>query len=277
MLFLGIDLAWHEGSATKPANESGVVALTADGRIVDAGWRSGLDDVLAWVDGVVAGDALLFVDAPLVVTNSAGSQRLAEKQVGQRYGRWRVSANTTNVASQGLVGVRLRERLETEGWQYSAGLDGPPSAGRTVSECYPYTTIVGVSELGYEQERPRYKRKPRGLKAAEFRPLRAAECDELLRRMGALLSADPPLNLRSHEGTRALAEQRSPENEAEYKHREDLVDAVLCAWTAALWQRHGLGRCQVLGDAAGSNQPATIIAPARPDQRRPSPTEDRNG
>jgi predicted RNase H-like nuclease len=60
-----------------------------------------------------------------------------------------------------------------------------------------------------------------------------------------------------------------------YKHREDLIDALLCAWTAALCARHGPARCQVLGLPAGdaaagpaSWPAATIIVPARPEQRR---------
>jgi predicted RNase H-like nuclease len=55
------------------------------------------------------------------------------------------------------------------------------------------------------------------------------------------------------------------------KHREDLIDALLCAWTASLRAPHGLDRCQVLGLPAKTiDEPmATIIAPARP---RPAPT-----
>jgi predicted RNase H-like nuclease len=62
----------------------------------------------------------------------------------------------------------------------------------------------------------------------------------------------------------------NPLNDTAYKHREDLIDALLCAWTAALWSRHGTDRCQVLGPAADETNPpaATIIAPARAEQRR---------
>ncbi len=42
---------------------------------------------------------------------------------------------------------------------------GPPSGGRVLSETYPYATLVGTPELGYDTERPRYKRKPTGLPA----------------------------------------------------------------------------------------------------------------
>nr|QGW61248.1 hypothetical protein ICEMyc226_00216 [Mycolicibacterium sp.] len=62
--------------------------------------------------------------------------------------------------------------------------------------------------------------------------------------------------------------ERSPLEDREYKHREDLLDAALCAWTAALWHRHGLAACQVLGSEPAVVRPAaTIIAPARSTQR----------
>ncbi|CAN5761975.1 MAG: hypothetical protein ACR2HP_11760 [Ilumatobacteraceae bacterium] len=56
------------------------------------------------------------------------------------------------------------------------------------------------------------------------------------------------------------------------EHREDLIDALLCAWTGLLWLRHGLARCQVLGAdepaVSVDGMRATIVAPARPEQRR---------
>jgi hypothetical protein len=48
-------------------------------------------------------------------------------------------------------------------------MDGPASASRTVSACYPYTALVGAEELGYDDERPKYKRKP---------PLAVNECGQ---------------------------------------------------------------------------------------------------
>jgi predicted RNase H-like nuclease len=71
--YLGVDLAWGEGSYAKPANRSGVVALNSGGRIVDAGWTVGLDETVRWIEGQSGDDALLFVDAPLVVENETAS------------------------------------------------------------------------------------------------------------------------------------------------------------------------------------------------------------
>jgi predicted RNase H-like nuclease len=138
-----------------------------------------------------------------------------------------------------------------------------------MSECYPYTTLVGAFELGYTSERPRYKRKPPKLTVAQWRPERATNCDRLISRIARLATADPPLLLDSHPVTRRLADEPSPLADVAYKHREDLIDALLCAWTAALWSRHGRARCQVLGPSAGNGDgpPATIIAPARAEQR----------
>lgn len=297
--FLGVDLAWAEHRPAGAPNETGLALLDPTGRVLDAGWTRGLDETIAWIETATGGqDALMFVDAPLVVDNHSG-QRLCETQVGQRYGRWKVSANTTNRTTPHLAGVTLRQRLQLTGWQYGAGHHGPPTSGRTLSECFPYTTLVGAAEFGYDLDgqRPRYKRKPKAMRAVQWKPMRAAACDDLLRRMARLRDADPPLLLASHPVSGQLLAEPSPTGDGPYKHREDLLDALLCAWTAALWHRHGLARCQVLGppepspselspselpppelpppelppslSLAGQELVATIIAPAIPAQRRP--------
>jgi predicted RNase H-like nuclease len=215
----------------------------------------------------------MFVDASLVVRNEAG-QRLCETQVGQRYGYAKVSANSTNLRSPRLAGVRLLQLAGQSGWQYTDGTAGPPADGRFLAESYPYATLVGAEELGYPAERPPYKRKPRSLPVAHWRVARAVSCDELIGRLGRLAAADPPLRLASHPVTRLLTEEPSPVSDAAYKHREDLIDGLLCAWTASLWARRGLDRCQVLGlparpaETVPGEPAATIIVPARPRQRR---------
>jgi predicted RNase H-like nuclease len=143
---------------------------------------------------------------------------------------------------------------------------------RFVSETYPYATLVGAEELGYDSERPRYKRKPPHLPVARWRQERAVNCDTLIRRLRLLADADPPLLLDSHPVTSDLVDQPSPVSDTAYKHREDLIDALLCAWTASLWVHHGLDRCQVLGLPANpvGDPAATMIVPARPEQRQHS-------
>jgi predicted RNase H-like nuclease len=254
-----------------------VVALDASGRVADATWTVSIPDTLAWAARHADSDALMFVDAPLVVLNPAG-QRLCEKHVGQRYGRWKVSANSTNLGSKSLAGVRLREAAESACWRYSSGAAGPPYSGRVVSECYPYTTIVGAPALGYVSERPTYKRRPRSVLPADWPELRCRTCDELIRRVAALASFNPPIDLRSHPETRRLIDEPSPTAAIAYKRREDLLDAAICAWTAAYWRSHGFMGCQVLGLDAGSDdeEAPTIIAPTRNEQRRVEQPDRRN-
>jgi predicted RNase H-like nuclease len=268
--FLGVDLAWRECNDSILANETGVAVIGWSGQILDAGWIRGVQHTIGWADTAVGdGDAFMFVDAPLVVRNEKG-QRLCERQVGQRYGRWRVSANTTNIHSPYLAGVQFLRLAGMSGWRYSDGANGPPRGGRFISETYPYATLVGAAELGYDIERPRYKRKPRRLPAAQWRTERAANCDLLIRRLGKLADADPPLLLQSHPVTSELADQPSPVSDSAYKHREDLIDALLCAWTVSLWVRRGFDRCQVLGlpTNPAADPAATMIVPARPQQRQ---------
>lgn len=119
----------------------------------------------------------------------------------------------------------LREGLEARGWRYEDGRRGPPTTGRVLSECYPYTALVGAFELGYDDERPLYKRKPRNMPTAEWRSVRARSCDELISRIGRLSGADPPVRLESHPITAQLVGERSPLDDRSYKHREDLIDA----------------------------------------------------
>ncbi|MFD4502592.1 DUF429 domain-containing protein [Streptomyces sp. NPDC058457] len=268
--FIGIDLAWAQSGARTKPNETGVAAIDRHGVVIACGWTRGLEETMAWLNrAVVGGSTLAFVDAPLVVDNPVG-QRTCEREVGQRYGRWKVSANSTNQSSPRQAGVLLRERLQESGWTYDDGRSGPPTAGLVFSECYPYTTLVGAIEMGYDRERPTYKRRPARVPTAKWRAVRAAECDRLIARMAGLAATDPPLLLSSHPVSRRLLSEPSPHKAADYKHREDLIDALLCAWTAALWSRHGLARCQVLGadSLLPPGQAPTIIAPARPEQRR---------
>lgn len=267
MRVLGIDLAWGEGRPGKPPNETGLVAVDRSGQVLDAGWARGLDETISWMAHWSTSATIAMVDAPLVVRNATG-MRPSEREVGRRYGRWKVSANASNLALPALAGLTLAARLEGAGWACADARHGPPPSGRWLYETFPYTTLVGAPELGYDRERPVYKRKPRHLAPPAFRRLRAANCDDLIGRIDGLRTADPPIDIRSHPVTATLLHEPTPLVDRMVKHREDLLDAVLCAWTGLLWLRHGLERCQVLGPDDDGDPPAMILAAARPEQRR---------
>lgn len=266
--YLGVDLAWGSGSARRPANETGLAAIDDRGVVLAAGWARGVDEVAEWVAYLAEPGMVVAIDAPLVVHNQTG-QRRCETEVGQRYMHpWKVAANSSNLAKSDLAGVALRVQLERAGIAYVDGLSPHDGLASVMFECYPYTTIVGAEDLGYDV-RPQYKRPARGMAPELRRAHRARECDDLIARMRRLAAASTPLLLDSHPITRELLEP-SPLDDRAYKHREDLLDATLAAWTAAVWAREP-GRTQVLGatdapDVQGRRP--TIVALAKPAQRR---------
>ena len=285
-LYLGIDLAWGLG-ATKPANETGLCALDASGRILDAGWARGPAAVDEWVGAMLAeyrpstgepdSTVVIAIDAPLIVPNASG-MRECEREVARGYGRFKVGANASNQALASKAGEVLLELLERRGVAYTDGTRAAAPGEAVAFECYPYTTLVGCAEFGYDVERPRYKRLDTTIPGAEARIRRAAATDELIHRMMHLRSATPPLDLASHPATAELSTRPTPvRGEKDRKHREDLLDAALCAWTAALWHQHGSSRTQSLGtldrdraDVDARGRVAAIVAPYRGDQFRGS-------
>lgn len=271
--FFGVDLAWSEGASGKAANESGLVLIDETGRVLDAGWACGVDQVANWLTERATPGAVIAIDAPLVVHNPPKTMRECEREVAVRYGRWGFSAYPTHPDVAWLGGVVLRQRLESAGYFYTDGTTVADPDRITMFECYPNTTIVGMPELGYDERKPKYKGRTKSVPAAESRIARAAACDELIARLGAVQSADPPLDLAAHEVTRSLLDDASPLADTPFKHREDLLDAVICAWTASIWHRHGEERVLVLGrdsPADSEGRRATIVAPARAEHRVPT-------
>ena len=99
------------------ANQTGVAVIDGDGQILDAGWARGVGQAIGWADSAAGdGDAVLFADAPLVVRDVPG-QRVCQTQAGQRCGRWKVSAKTTNAHSSRLAGVQFLRLAELSGWR----------------------------------------------------------------------------------------------------------------------------------------------------------------
>jgi predicted RNase H-like nuclease len=123
VIFLGVDAAWGD------INETGVAALDPTGVIVDAGWATGVNHTVAWISDHVEADTLVFIDAPLMVTNKTG-QRSCEKQVAQRYWPWKVSAISTNLDSPRLGVSRYVKPLRKRVYGTTTGLTDRPNQDR---------------------------------------------------------------------------------------------------------------------------------------------------
>jgi predicted RNase H-like nuclease len=69
MRFVGIDLAW---GGRRP---SGLAVLDPDGTVVAEGWATSDEELAGLLERHDPGGAVVALDAPLVVTNPAGTRR----------------------------------------------------------------------------------------------------------------------------------------------------------------------------------------------------------
>ena len=99
----------------------------------------------AWMATLGRRRHVAMVDAPLVVANATG-MRPCEREIGRRYGRWKVSANALQPRpARRSPASRWPARLAADGWRCADGRGGPPAAGRWLYESFPYTTLVGAA------------------------------------------------------------------------------------------------------------------------------------
>ncbi len=100
VLFLGIDLGWHgkpSGLAALASNTSGKSAKAITLRLTSLDRRSAEADILAWVRDVAdTHDAIVGVDAPLVIANPAG-MRDCDKAMHHHYGKYHAGAYPANL------------------------------------------------------------------------------------------------------------------------------------------------------------------------------------
>lgn len=223
MRFIGLDLAW---SARNPSG--GVVLGWDGGRAWPLAWSSALRDdaeVLAFVlNGTDGEGALVAVDAPLVVPNERGT-RGCDRALSAAYRRAEAGAYPANRSRLGPVvrGEALLAQLQAHGFTQGPRVERG-RAVRQVVEVYPHAAAVELFGL------PRtLKYKARPGRTLEFRWGEHERLKELLstlsRRTPALDAASLLHGLRIH-----------GERGRRLKAAEDLLDALLCAYTALhLW------------------------------------------
>jgi predicted RNase H-like nuclease len=233
MRFIGVDLAW---GGRRP---SGLAVLDPDGRVVDEGWATTDDELSRSLAAHDPGGAVLALDAPLVVTNPAGTRRGCEAELQRRYGRVGAGPYPTNL---GLLGGRVRA-MELVGRSPRPYLTVPRDPGRGSGwwavEVFPAPALV---ELGGLERALRYKRGPPEARRAGLRAVAAV--------LGGLARADPPLRL---DPAGRLARELGRLDDlrgAGLKAVEDLADAHVCAYVGLWWWANGPAATLVAGDDA---------------------------
>ena len=237
---VGLDLAW------KATNESGICWLEADAgtsptcRSLEAAARDReeLADEIASVEGTV----VVAVDAPLLYT----LKRSADREIGGRFGRYKVSAHSAHAAvKQGwTAGIDLGKALECRGFRLDPdGLRGAGGGRRVVVEVYPHTIHVRLFGL---DERIPYKRKTG--RNVDFR--RSAMRD-YQRYLEALVKHEAPSCLDNPDVRDVLAPRTAETARgAALKRLEDKLDGLTCAMAAWLAWRDPDG-WESIGDLNG--------------------------
>jgi predicted RNase H-like nuclease len=230
---IGIDLAW---GGRRP---SGVAVLDTDGWVVEEGWATSDDELLGLVAAHDAGGAVVALDAPLVVTNPAGTSRGCEQELARRYGRVGAGPYPTNL---GLLGGRVRA-MELIARSPRPYLTVPRDPGRGrgwwAVEVFPAPALV---ELGGLARAVRYKKGPPEARRAGLRAVAAV--------LGRLAGADPPLRLDPAGRLARELGRLEALRGAGLKAVEDLADAHVCAYVGLWWWVHGRAATLVAGDDA---------------------------
>jgi predicted RNase H-like nuclease/ppGpp synthetase/RelA/SpoT-type nucleotidyltranferase len=228
--YIGIDLAWGTRRPT------GLAVLDDAGYLVELSAVGTDEQIVEALTPYVAGDCLVAVDAPLVVTNATG-RRPCEAALNADFARFHAGAHPSNAGkpefSDGTRGARICAAL---------GLDINPRSGRPRRgiEVYPHPATIALFGL---QRTLKYKDKP----GRTFAELRAALL-ELMTLLEERAATDPPLHLVGVDAWSSLrADVEDARRKSELRVAEDQVDAVLCAYIALFADRHP-GRTTTYGD-----------------------------
>jgi histidinol-phosphate phosphatase family protein len=248
VLFVGIDLAWS------PRNRSGGVVLSEAGEVqVATGSLGDDDDVLAFITGAIpAGcQGLIAVDAPLAVPNEHGG-RPCDRQVAAVFSRFEAGPYPANrrVLSRygGLRAEAIRQRLDSLGFRHTPYIEGQV-ATRQVIEVFPHPATISLFRLSRT-----LKYKPR---SGRGYALRWSELAQLRDHLDSLMDAEPPLQLPPEIAMMQIDGMRGKS----LKEAEDLLDALVCAYSGLYAWHHGPRGYAVYGDASDGH----ILVPMAPD------------
>lgn len=247
MRFVGVDLAWSA------RNRSGGAVLDADGRLLQFGAMLGGDDeVLDFVICAIPAGAvgLVAIDAPLAVPNEKGS-RPCDRQVAAVFGRFQAAPYPANRHALsrygGLRAEAIARQLQSLGFRHDPYVARQADT-RQLVEVFPHPAIVSLFGL---ERTLQYKARPgRGY------PSRWQELARLRAGLAGLTSANPPLYLPPDLIEMPIEGRRGQS----LKQVEDLLDAIVCAYTAFYAWQHGPQGYAVYGDAVEGH----ILVPMTP-------------
>jgi|HubBroStandDraft_6_1064221.scaffolds.fasta_scaffold09415_6 predicted RNase H-like nuclease len=244
MKFVGIDIAWSE------RNPSGVAVIDFNGTLTRASGDVRSNDDLCEFAGLEDhGDAVVAIDAPLIVKN-ATKQRTVERELTKIFGPYDAGpypANLSNPAFQ--QGGRIQQfvrQLESLGFKHQPNVQ-KQQPQRVFLEVFPTPAQVILfpcsTHNGHTHCRPlRYKHKP-GRSWLEVQ----CEWDMYRARLRSLQTKVPTFKF-SSEVSEALSIDVSELTGVRYKILDDLADGIFCAYLAYYFWHWGDERSGIIGD-----------------------------
>lgn len=212
----GVDLAWKS-----KINGTAVALGRLEGNTLElADIKSQLmevDQVRAAISSDVQGVA---IDAPLVINNQSG-QRACETMVGREYGARKASCHTSNLnLFPQARSVCLAEQLNDAGYQHLGNRNQ-----KWQLECYPHPALIEIfgllERLPYKKGKVEEKRRGQCALAAHIATLSRSE----------VLRFKFDSNSYDCFDTRYINSLRGNS----LKNNEDMLDAVVCLYIAALY------------------------------------------
>lgn len=236
MRFIGLDLAW---SFRNPTGAAVIGGDATSGQLIATELLQSDDEIMAFVlEYAEQGPALVAIDAPLSVPNPTG-RRPAEAEITRVFARYQAGAhpaNRTRLERDGVVrGEGLLERLLAHGFIHRTEVAAQVPV-RQIVEVYTHPAIVSIFEL---DRIIRYKARPNRSHAE-----RLSEFARYQAFLGSLSTADPAL----HNTAGLLAVDIQNLKKARLKDYEDVLDGVMCAYTAHYLWRWGMSRARVFGN-----------------------------
>ncbi|MGB4270960.1 MAG: DUF429 domain-containing protein [Propionicimonas sp.] len=248
MNVVGIDLAWSERAP------SGLAVLDRQGSLRHLSRATTDNSIADALKEFLAGDCVVGIDAPLIVTNATGN-RPCEAALNRDFARFDAGAHPSNTGQPELSGVPRGARLAA---RFGLDIDPASTASRRAIEVYPHPALVALFRLG---RTVKYKQRSRPFAQVQAEMLR------LISLLEGLGQASPPLRLAGNPEWAALVHAVvQAERKSDLRRAEDQLDAVVCAYVALLAaQRPEL--MTTYGDA----RTGYILTPTLPDGLSPSP------
>jgi len=240
--FIGIDLAWSRKNCTALA----AIRMDSGAELIDIAYLRRDSDILGWTlkkcgnGGCVAG-----VDAPLIVKNRTGA-RPADVSLSREFRRFEAGALPANLKNA-YRGPELMEQFIAAGFSYDPH-SVPEIHTRSLIEFFPHPAEVVLFGL---EKTLKYKRGNVEDRKKELSRLQRLIFETFTRTEPRLLSNDLLEGICSEDLSSMKGQGR--------KRFEDLLDAIVCAYTAYYFWYWGEAKCMVFGDLSSGY----IVTPYR--------------